>query len=105
MEAHGIRKGRAEEVVVANADPVEHLGQGVVPAVHEVVEDSRPLVGHPDLVDVRKAECEGHVDRAVVLDDLIPLAADVTKRFLHIEQQTLDRLPLSAVESRHVFQC
>ena len=56
--------------------------------VEERVEDLRPEVGHPDVVDVGEREADARLDRRRILGDRLILAAEVARRLLDLVQET-----------------
>jgi hypothetical protein len=99
--------GLAERVGHVRPGAEDPLGRGVVAGVEQRVEDAVAEMGHPDLVDVREAEGERHRDVAVVLDHLVPLAADVAQGFRDRAQELLvARLvpPVPTVRHGHLRQ-
>jgi hypothetical protein len=67
------------------------LGRRVVAGVDVRDQDAVPQMGHADLVHVRETEGEGQLDVAVVLDHLVPFAADVPCGPLHVRQDALEQ--------------
>ncbi len=106
--AHFIRKRKTEHVKIADRafrfqrkkrkPPLPHecfhihprridaLGQSVVSFIDDAVNDFQPQMAHGDFVHIRKRQRHAHIDRIVVLDDAVPFAADIARRFFDMHQ-------------------
>ena len=60
------------------------------PPVHDLVQDLRARVAHPDLVGIRKGETDRHRHRAEVLAHDVPLQAEVAPGALDGEEEGLE---------------
>ncbi len=69
---------------------VRPLAGPVRAAVHDLVEDLRPRVAHPDLVGVGKGEAHRDVHRGEVLAHDVPLQAEVAPGALDGEEKRLE---------------
>src|SRR6185369_359376 len=77
------------------------LGGDVLARVQQRIEDAEAQVGHADLVDVGEGEGERQGDVAMVLHDLVPLAADIAGRLLNPREQLAEGGLVDRVVRRH----
>ena len=63
------------------------LAQDARLLVQERIEDLRPEVRHPDVVDVGERQRDAHVDGRPVLDDRLVLAAEIPRRLLDVADE------------------
>ena len=66
------------------------LAPDAVHAIKKAVEDLHAEVRHADLVGIREAEGDAHIDLLLILHDLIVLPADIARGSLHLSKQGVD---------------